>query len=233
MLRIYFVRHATAQDKGETLPDFERSLTKKGEKEAVAVARYLATTHPAPELLVSSFANRAIETAYLFAKAFRYPRQRILLRDTFYGNADAEDLVKEVRKQLDKYRSIMLFGHDPAFSRLASLLVKGFKEEIPKAGVVAADIPVRRWREIDAEMGRLVEFVSPDRLKILRRRTRTDLETRLARSIEGVLARSHRGGAHAYRKEARKAARKIAKSFLATLTERAPAWPGDSKHRAG
>ena len=233
MMRITLVRHATAQDKGEALPDLERSLVKKGEKEAAAVAGYLVSRHDPPDLMISSFANRAIETAHLFAKAFRYSRQRILLRDTFYGNSNAEDLVKEIRKQPDKYRSLMLFGHDPAFSRLAAYLVKGFEEELPKAGVVVADFPVRRWQEIERASGKLVEFVSPTGLKALKKRVRTDLETKLARSIEGVLNRSHREGARAFHKETRKAAHKLAKAFLASLAEKAPARPGKSKRGAG
>lgn len=233
MLRLTLVRHATAQDKGEALPDLERSLIKKGEKEAAAVAGYLVSRHAAPDLMISSFANRAIETAHLFAKAFRYSRQRILLRDTFYGSSEAEDLVKEIRKQPDKYRSLMLFGHDPAFSRLAAYLVKGFQEELPKAGVVVADFPQRRWQELEGASGRLVAFISPARLKALKKQARTDLEARLARSIEAVLARSHREGARAFQKEARKAARKLAKAFLASLAEQAPARPGKSKRGAG
>lgn len=233
MKRIILVRHATAQDKGEALPDLERSLIKKGVKEAAAVAGYLVSRHDPPDLMISSFANRAIETAHLFAKAFRYPRQRILLRDTFYGNSDAEDLLKEIRKQPDKYRSLMLVGHDPAFSRLAACLVKDFEEELPKAGAVVADLPARRWQEIERASGKLVEFISPAGLKDLKKRARTDLEAKLARSIEDVLARSHREGARAFQKETRKAAHKLAKAFLASLAEKAQVRPGKFKRVAG
>jgi phosphohistidine phosphatase len=223
MMIIYFVRHATAQDKGETLPDFERSLTKQGEKEAVAVARYLATTYPAPELMISSFANRAIETAHLFAKAFRYPRQRILLRDTFYGNTRVEDLAKEIRKQPDKYRSMMLFGHDPAFSQLAAHYIKGFSEILPKAGVAVAEFPARRWGSLEGGTGRLLEFTAPGRLKEQSHQARSSLETRLERKMGGVLAEVNRTAARALRKEIRKSARRVAKVFMKTLEGRKPA----------
>lgn len=227
MLRIYIVRHATAQDRGEPLPDFERSLVKKGEKEATAVARHLASTHTAPDLMISSFANRAIETAHLFAKAFRYPRQRILLRDTFYGQTGAEDLAAEIRKQPDKYKILMLFGHDPALSQLAAHLVKDFRETIPKAGVVAAEFPIRRWRDLAAGSGRLLEFTAPDRLKEQRKKSRTDLETRLVRSLAAVLSRVNASAARDHQKEIRKSARKIVKGFMKKLDER----PGPPRPR--
>ncbi len=232
MLKISIVRHATAQDRGEPLPDIERSLVKKGEKEAIAVANYLASRHAAPDLMISSFANRAIETAHLFAKAFRYPRQRILLRDALYGNPNIEDLASEIRRPPDKVRSLMIFGHDPAFSQLAAYLIKDFRELLPKAGVVVAELPVNRWREVESGSGRLLEFTAPSLLKEQKRQLRNDLETRLARSMEAVLARLHRPGARAFQKEVRKAARKTAKEFLRTLNARSPAPLPKPKRRA-
>jgi phosphohistidine phosphatase len=230
-IRVYIVRHATAQDKGEALPDFERSLVKKGEKEAAAVAGYLAAWHPAPDLMISSFANRAIETAHLFAKAFGYPRQKILLRDTFYGNTNVEELAQEIRKQPDKYRSLMLFGHDPAFSQLAAHLIKDFQETLPKAGVVIAEFPVRRWRDVAPGSGRLLEFTTPGRLKEQKKQTRNNLEARLARGMEGALARVNRPGARAFQKEIRKFARRIAKSFMKSLLEKTR--EGSAKPKGG
>ncbi|HVP91395.1 MAG TPA: histidine phosphatase family protein [Terriglobales bacterium] len=232
MLRIYIVRHATAQDRGGALPDFERSLVKKGTKEATAVARHLASANAAPDLMISSFANRAIETAHLFAKAFGYPHQKILLKDTFYGNTNTEDLAQEIRKQPDKYRSIMLVGHDPAFSQLAAHLVKGFREAIPKGGVVTAEFALDHWRDLAGGAGTLIEFTGPGRLKAQKKEARTELETRLARSMEGILGRVSRPGAAAFQKETRKAAHKLARDFLKTLNVRPPARPETSKRRA-
>jgi phosphohistidine phosphatase len=220
MLRIYIVRHATAQDKGEPLPDFERSLVKKGEKEATAVARHLASTHAAPDLMISSFANRAIETAHLFAKAFRYPRQKILLRDTFYGQTGVEDLVAELRKQPDKYRTLMLFGHDPAFSQLAAYLIKDFRETIPKAGVVAADFQAKRWRDLASGSGRLRGFTAPGLLKEQKRKARSDLETKLVKAATAAFAGVNASATRAYQKEIRRSARKAVKGFMKKLEGR-------------
>jgi phosphohistidine phosphatase len=232
MLKIYIVRHATAQDRGEALPDFERSLIKKGKKEAAAVAKDLALKRAGPDLMISSFANRAIETAHLFAKALGYPRQKILLRDTFYGSTDIEGLVNEIRKQPDKYRSLMLFGHDPAFSQLAAHLIMGFRETIPKAGVVTADFPASRWRDLESGTGQLVDFTGPALLKQKNQKARTDLEARLARSMEGVLARVSRTGTEAFREDIRKTARKTSKAFMKSLSERRPVRAGTRKPRA-
>jgi phosphohistidine phosphatase len=170
--------------------------------------------------MISSFANRAIETAHLLAKALRYPRQKILLRDTFYGTTSIENLAKEIRKQPDKYRSLMLVGHDPAFSQLAAHLIKDFRETIPKAGIVVAEFPANRWANLEDGSGRLLEFTAPARLKEQKKRARNDLETRLERIMTGVLARVNRAGANAFRKEVRKSARRVVKGFLKAVEGR-------------
>jgi len=231
MKRIFLVRHATAQDRGEGLPDFERSLVKKGEKEAKAVARHLVETYAIPDLMISSFANRAIETAHVFAKAFGYPPQKILLRDTFYENTATEALAGEISRQPDKYRSLMLFGHDPAFSQLAAYLVKGFRETIPKAGVVAADFAIDRWEDMKSGSGKLLEFTCPARLKEEKKRLRGDLETRLVRSLGGILARANKPAAAALKDEIRKSARNLVKEFFKSQKEGCRGRTGNLKPR--
>lgn len=234
MKRIFLVRHATAQDRAEGLPDFERSLIKKGEKEAKSVAHHLAETYAIPDLMISSFANRAIETAHLFAKAFGYPPQKILLRDTFYGNIAIDALASEIGRQPDKYSSLLLTGHDPAFSQLAAYLVKGFREIIPKAGVVAADFDIDHWADMKSGSGKLFEFTSPARLKEKKKQVRTSLETRLVRSMDGILSRANRPAAAALKDEIRKSARKLVKEFIKNQPEGRRGRPrsGNRKPRA-
>ena len=231
MKRVFIIRHATAQDRGEGLPDFERSLVKKGEKEARASARHLAETYAIPDMMISSFANRAIETAHLFAKAFGYPPQKILLRETFYGNTAIDALAAEIGRQSDRHRSLMLFGHDPAFSLLAAYLVRGFHETIPKAGVVAADFAIDRWGDMKSGSGKLLEFTSPARLKEKKKQVRSDLETRLVRSMDGILSRANRPAAAALKNDIRKSARGIVKKFFKNQKAGRPGRPGNVKPR--
>jgi len=214
MKRIYIVRHATAQPKDGPVPDFERSLIKKGEKEARTAARHLALTYPSPDLMISSFANRAIETAHVFADTFGYPQGKILLRDSFYDDFSPDAILKVIAAQPDKFQSLMLFGHDPAFSELAARLIEGFAEAIPKSGVVIADLPIERWAETGKSPGRLVEFTHPARIKEDRKKARGELDARLVRSVTGVLSRVDKAAARSIGKDIGACSRKIVKSFL-------------------
>jgi phosphohistidine phosphatase len=71
MKRIVLVRHATAAAKQADAEDFDRSLRKKGRKEARALAGWYQTVAEVPDLLLTSPANRALETALIFAKCIR------------------------------------------------------------------------------------------------------------------------------------------------------------------
>jgi phosphohistidine phosphatase len=214
MKRLSIVRHATAQPKDGPVPDFERSLTKKGEKEAKTAARHLALKYPSPDLMISSFANRAIETAHIFAETFGYPPRKILLRDSFYGDLSPDAILKVITAKPDKYQSLMIFGHDPAFSELASRLIEGFEEAIPKSGVVMADFPVEKWSEIVKVPGCLVEYTHPARIKDDRKKARSELDARLVRSMMGVLSRIDKTAAQSVGEDIRDCSRKIVKSFL-------------------
>lgn len=214
MKTLILVRHATAVDKSGGLPDFERPLVKKGRKDARLTARHLAAAMPPPDLMISSFADRALETAHIFAGIFKYPPRKIVLKDSFYDASGTEVLQDEIRALPDTCRSAMLFGHDPAFSHLAAHFVPDFKEAMPKSGAVGLEFKTGNWAAIQGGAGRLIFFVSPDRLKQERKEILEGLESRIGRSVERILAGMDRTGAAAIQKDIRKAARRIAGEFL-------------------
>jgi phosphohistidine phosphatase len=153
MKRLYIVRHATAQSKDGPVPDFERSLIKKGEKEARAAARHLALKYPFAGPHDFQLRQQGHRNRPHFRRNIRLSPRKILLRDSFYGDLSPDAILKVITAKPDKYQSLMLFGHDPAFSELAARLIEGFSESIPKSGVVIADFPVEKWAEIGQSPG--------------------------------------------------------------------------------
>ncbi len=67
MKTIYLVHHAAAGKSKPKSPDRKRALSKKGRKEAIKMAKNLKKNGMLPDLLVSSPAKRAIQTARVFA----------------------------------------------------------------------------------------------------------------------------------------------------------------------
>ena len=161
MKTLYLVRHAEAVGRKKGLPDFERSLVRKGAKEAKRMARRLVKAGRSPELLVSSPANRAIETAHIFADTMGYDVEKVLLKQEIYDSEDSAGLMQSVTSMQDDCNAIALFGHDPSLSQLASRILSGFDGPVPKAGIVAVTFDVDSWRDIQSQPGRASAFYFP------------------------------------------------------------------------
>ena len=161
MKTIYLVRHASAVDKSEASTDFERSLTKNGMKDAENMAKKLKEKNITPDLLISSPAKRAFETALILAKELNYPVQNSILKNVIYESSSAESFLDLVHEAGDKYNSIMLVGHDPTMSQFAQFLIKDFQKNVPKAGVVAIELNKDSWKDIHQKDGELKFFEFP------------------------------------------------------------------------
>ena len=136
MKKIILVRHATAAAKGPDIEDFTRSLRKKGHKECRAMIRwYLDNVDEMADLMLSSPANRAIETALLFAKGLGYKPKKISRNEGLYGTASSKDFLDILKSLDEEIDSVMVFGHDPEFSEFAQYMVNGVETGLPKCSV--------------------------------------------------------------------------------------------------
>jgi phosphohistidine phosphatase len=162
MKNLYLIRHAKAVSQELGVNDFKRALSKQGRNDAVAMSKRLCERDIAPDLLISSPADRALETAHIFAEQFDYPVQRILLQDEIYDE-DA-DVILEILKTLDDiHSSVMLFGHEPTLSQLAGFLLPGEERELRTTGVFGISLDIRGWQELAAKSGTLQLFDFPVR----------------------------------------------------------------------
>ena len=113
-----------------------------------------------PELLISSPANRALSTAKIFGEAMGLVENDIIIDSTIYG-ADAKQLLELVQDQVDLYKSIMLFGHNPTFTFFVNLLTGSNIINVVTCGVVRIDFEFSSWTDIDFGSGRLAYYEYP------------------------------------------------------------------------
>src|SRR5882672_1951453 len=140
MKRLILVRHATAVDKGPEGSDFHRKLKKRGRREALLMAERIATLVEVPDQIFSSPADRALETAQVFAERLGVPAERVALREELYGGLEPDDFLHIVQGFDNRVKNVMVFGHDPSFTEFAAHMIPGFREAIPKAGVLVIEI---------------------------------------------------------------------------------------------
>ena len=157
------VRHAKAVSRELSIPDFERSLLKKGRKDAKKIAGILKADGIKPDLLISSPANRALETAHIFGQELGYPIQKILIKENLYNDTTTQNILDMIRETNDRYSSIMIFGHNPSFDEFANYLVKNFNESIPPSGVMGIQLKNKIWKTVDRGTGTIKFYEYPIR----------------------------------------------------------------------
>lgn len=151
MRRLTLVRHAKSDWKNSDLKDFDRPLNRRGMRQAPQVARQLAAQQVRVDLMVTSPAVRALETARIFARALDYPLRRLKQDERLYL-AKPKDILEVVRGVGSRVRHLMLFGHNPGLSEFAQALVRDSDlDELPTSAVYSVELDIRSWP--DARLG--------------------------------------------------------------------------------
>jgi phosphohistidine phosphatase len=164
MKSLYIVRHAKSSWDEPFEKDEERPLMDKGLKRTEKVIEYLCTHKIDVQLIISSHAVRAWETARLFAKGLNYPEERIVKRPSLY-HADEEAILDEVRSISDEVNSVMLVGHNPGFTQFVSFLLEREIEWLGTSALVRIDFNTDRWSQTGSVPCALNFMISPKMLK--------------------------------------------------------------------
>lgn len=121
---LLLVRHAKSDWSQPGLRDHDRPLNDKGRKDAPVVAKFLDEVIKTPDLLLSSTARRALETATIMAEYLNYPPDDILRIESLYGT-DVAEYLKQVSAIDEKIKTAMIFGHNPIMEETVSTLCSG------------------------------------------------------------------------------------------------------------
>ena len=160
MKTLYVIRHAKSSWDDPTLPDFDRPLNKRGEKDAPEMGKRLAKRNVRPDLLLSSTAERAHTTCRAIAEKIEYPLAEIKLDKNLYHAEDAE-ILRIVQGLDNKYNCVWIFGHNPGLTDFVNLLADAGIDNIPSAGVVACTLSITSWDEAGRKNGSVTYFDYP------------------------------------------------------------------------
>ena len=158
---LLLVRHGKAAPKNVGVSDFERVLTKTGLQESERVAAATRDKLRSIDLIVSSPADRALETAHIFARNFKYPVQKIKLVENVYSADSIQPLIETIRNLGHITRTVAIIGHNPLFDELAAYLIPGFSRTVPKSAVLGIEFEAASWIDISQGKGNLLFFLIP------------------------------------------------------------------------
>jgi phosphohistidine phosphatase len=159
--RLTLLRHAKSSWRDQGLPDSERPLSSRGERDAPAMGLRLKAHKARPSLILTSHAKRAKSTAKIIARVLGYPDEFLQVERSLYL-AGPEQILAVVAAQDDRFEDVMVVGHNPGMTELANRLLPDLSlDNLPTSGVVAIDSDAERWREIGTAARRLAFYDYP------------------------------------------------------------------------
>ncbi len=148
MKRLTLVRHANASWKNSKSSDFDRSLTRRGQAEAEALARHLLERKLVPDLMMASAAQRARQTGEILARELELPVNTVKFEEQLYL-AQPTDILQVIRSVGPKVRHLTVVGHNPGISECARLLAPQARlAEFETAAACTMTFDAQAWREV-------------------------------------------------------------------------------------
>ena len=153
MSRVIIVRHAKAVPYGYD-DDFTRDLTDRGVSDAYRIGKELKKLGITPDKMISSPANRAIQTALIFAENLDFNKSQIVEIENLYGGMTTSGFLGLINNLTEEVQTAFFFGHNPSFQYFVNNLLERFSDDMPTCSTVAIDFNVDSWKKVVARTGK-------------------------------------------------------------------------------
>ena len=155
-LTLLIFRHAKSSFDAPS--DHERVLTEFGQKQAMFMGELLEEKQLKPDYVLCSSALRAKETMELAMSTGKWVCDSSVT-DALYETT-AEATLKLIKQMRDDDQTIMLVGHEPVWSDLASRLT-GQSASFNTAGVACISFTTSHWCEVEFGSGSFEWYENP------------------------------------------------------------------------
>ncbi len=161
MKTLYLVRHAKSSWKHD-VDDHKRPLKKRGERDGKLVSKKVKSEIDPPQKIISSDAMRAFSTAQFFKNALKVSDENFQTTHELYdfSGQNVMRIIKNLDNNLD---SVMIVGHNHAFTSVANMLGNHYIENLPTCGFVMLEFDENKWSDITT--GKTVKTIFPRDLK--------------------------------------------------------------------
>ncbi len=132
MKTLILMRHAKTEVGSSELKDFDRQLIKKGLDDALKMALWIKKKYELIDVLLVSSAQRTKQTAAIVKEVCG---GKLRLLDSLY-HADANEILHQIHDSKKKTNVLIVVGHNPAMSNLASFLCNEYVELKPSDAAV-------------------------------------------------------------------------------------------------
>lgn len=158
---LYLMRHAEAASAESRQHDKTRELTQTGVKQSLHIGAWLSENNASFDLIVSSSATRAEQTASLLSEGMKLESTRTVSEDVLY-DASVRQLLDYVNNLEDSYNSVLCVTHNPAVSYLAEYLTKAEISSMVACSIAVIRFDITTWKHATENSGVLERYVTPD-----------------------------------------------------------------------
>jgi len=159
MKELLILRHGKS-DWSQNTTDFDRPLKKRGKRNAKQIGKWMVDNELFPDLIITSPANRSLNTAEIVIKVMKLPVHSIQTDNRIYG-ADLDDLLQILSEIPNTIHRALLVGHNPDLEELVEYFVSDIQippdgKLIPTATLVHLKFD-QQWESI-AEVQNVVSY---------------------------------------------------------------------------
>jgi phosphohistidine phosphatase len=159
MKTLCLIRHAKSSWDQAGLADIDRPLNLRGKATAPIMAEKLVERGLKPDLIISSPAKRARQTAKYFRKKYQIKKEAMQIEPSIY-HGDENSMLDLIRTIPDKHDTVFIFGHNPTMNYL-SVLFSDQHLHIPTCGIQWLELDINQWSAVEPNKKALREFIYP------------------------------------------------------------------------
>jgi len=161
---IILVRHGKACGLDAFNKDIDRVLMERGVNDGYRVAESMLEMKVVPDLILTSPAARASQTALILARSLKTGSGIVKTLDILYHCSD-DCILKQVCALPEEVNSVMVVAHNPGITDLAYELTMGATNFLPTTGVAVIHYDVTSWSEVSRAKPSKHFFIIPKEIK--------------------------------------------------------------------
>ncbi len=161
MKTVVFVRHGKSSW-SYNADDKDRPLKERGINDAHLVAQEFKKRDKKLDFVYSSHAIRALHTAVIFVRNLNVGFKKFAISDRLY-DFSGESVLNFLMGLPEACDSVMVFGHNYAFTSLVNELGDTYIDNVPTSGLTEIQFDVNQWSEL--KNGTTIETIFPKNLR--------------------------------------------------------------------
>jgi len=158
---IFLLRHGKADWDLAAAKDIDREVLLEGINRTTQVAQYLKENNVKIDLVISSPAIRAIQTANIIKEELNLPD--IIIENKLYP-CEGDGIFNTIIEQNDNINNILIVGHNPGITYFAREYMYADIDNIPTSGAVGCKYFTKSWSEFIMVDKKLKFVISPKKV---------------------------------------------------------------------